>query len=111
MRVFQSLLILFLLGIIGYTLTAGSNHGWDLGSVFFGELTSFSWSGQFNYDFLCYLTLSAIWVAWRARFSAGSILLAACAQILGILFFAPYLLYLTIQTKGDMKALLLGKRV
>lgn len=109
MRVFHLLLFFFFAGIIVYTVVAGLNHGWDLVSVFFGELSAFSWSGQFNFDFLCYLSLSAIWTAWREKFSGRAIFLAVIALVFGILFFAPYLLYLSVKAKGDVRVLLLGQ--
>lgn len=109
MRAFQFLLGFFSIGICAYTLVVISAHGGDLFTPFFGELTAFTWSGQFNFDFSTYLMLSGIWIAWRHQFSLSGILMAIVAAIFGILFFAPYLLVESIQTKGDMKALLLGK--
>ncbi len=109
MRAFQFLLGFFSIGICAYTLAAGNEYGWDLFTPFFGELTAFTWSGQFNFDFSTYLMLSGIWIAWRHQFSLSGILMAIVAAIFGILFFAPYLLVESIRTKGDMKELLLGK--
>lgn len=99
------------IAILAYTLYAGMNNGWDLISVFFGDLTALNWPGQFNFDFLNYLILSAIWVAWRHQFSLLGILLGTIASVLGILFFAPYLLYHSIKSKGSTKKLLLGDRI
>ncbi len=69
-----------------------------------------NWSEQFNFDFLSYLGLSALCIAWRHQSSLSAIIRAALASVLGILFFAPYLMIVSIQTKGDLKALLLGAK-
>ena len=110
MTAFRILLVAFTIGILTYTGIAGANHGWDLLSVFVGNIKDLTWSGQFNLDFMCYLILSGIWVAWRNDFSAAGIGLGAIASVLGILFLAPYLLWTSFQTDGDMKQLLLGAR-
>jgi len=69
-----------------------------------------TWSGQFNLDFLCYLALSGLWIMWRNKFSGKSILVGTVAMILGIVFFAPYLLWLMNKEKGDLKRVLVGDR-
>jgi hypothetical protein len=92
-----------------YTIIAGLGNGWDLGAVFLSDLTAFNWSGQFNLDFLTYLWLSALWLAWRHHFSPLGIILALIASVGGMLFLAIYLLVVSFQTNGDLKALLLGE--
>lgn len=109
-RFLQVLFILQFIGIVTYTLYVGTHEGWDLVSVFFGDLVAMKWPGQFNFNFLNYLLLSGIWIAWRHRFSAIGIILGLIASVLGILFFAPYLLVISIQAKGDAKQILLGDR-
>ncbi|MEM9261735.1 MAG: hypothetical protein AAGA62_18990 [Bacteroidota bacterium] len=105
---FRVLLLLFFIGIIGYTAKTIANDGWDLIAVYLSNLRAFNWSGQFTFDFTTYLLLSAIWVAWRNHFSLNGLLLGLAAYVLGILFFAPYLLLLSVKTKGDVATLLLG---
>jgi hypothetical protein len=34
-------------------------------------MAAMTWPGQFNFDFLCFLTLSGLWLAWRHHFSLG----------------------------------------
>jgi hypothetical protein len=65
--------------------------------------------GQFNLDFMGMLTLSALWVAWRHRFSKAGLGLGALAFFGGSLFLSIYLLVVSRQSGGDMKELLLGK--
>ncbi len=108
MTALRILLLAMTLGIVAYTGIAGTNHGWDLVSVFLSNLTALNWSGQFNYDFLCYLILSAVWLAWRHEFSPGGIALGAAASVLGIFFFGPYLLWAITRSGGDARVLLLG---
>lgn len=109
MKYFQGLLVILTLTIASYTLIAGNKMGWDLFTVFITDIKSITWAGQFNIDFSSYLFLSFLWISWRSKFSAKGVFLGLVAQILGILFFAPYLLYLSDINNGDMKKILLGK--
>jgi len=103
------LLIIQPLGLLIYTVIAIQNDGID----FLGRAQSFiisrNWVGQFTLDFACYLILSALWIAWRGKFSIKSIVLSIFASIFGIIFFAPYLLYLITVEKGNLKKVLIGK--
>lgn len=103
--------LLFVLGaaLAGYTAIVIANHGMGLLPVFFGDMAGMGWPGQFNLDFMMMLTLSALWVAWRNRFSGIGLLLAALAMFAGSLFLTVYLFILTVQSKGDMRQVLLGQ--
>jgi hypothetical protein len=107
---FKALLILQTIALAIYTAIAMQKEGLTLLQVIMTNLASMTWNGQFNLDFSCYLMLSGCWIVWRNRFSAGSIFLAAIAMIIGILVFAPYLLYLLSVEKGDLKKVLIGNR-
>jgi hypothetical protein len=96
--------------ISAYTIFVVSNYGANLFKVFLGDIFSFSWAGQFNFDFWNYLLLSAIWVAWREKFTSKGIILALIAHVFGMMFLAPYLLHLSIKTNGDTKKMLIGDR-
>lgn len=109
MLAFRVLLVALFLAICTYTAIVIANHGPNLIEVFFGDIAALTWPGQFNFDFSCYLLLSALWVAWRHQFSGSGIALALIASVAGILFLSVYLLVASVQTGGDMKALLLGK--
>lgn len=111
MRAFQLLLIALWLVLATYTGVVIARHGLDLLPIFFGDMAKLAWPGQFNLDFLCFLTLSALWTAWRSGFSAGGLALALIAFFGGAGFLLPYLLWLTISTRGDMRHVLLGARV
>lgn len=110
MLFFRSLLVTLFAITFVYTLIITGTHGWNFLPTVLSNVQALNWSGQFNIDFACYLVLSAVWVAWRNRFSAQGILLAVLASVGGILFFAPYLLVLTFSTKGNVKMLLLGEQ-
>jgi len=103
-------LVAVLLVLGGYTLVVGSRHGWDLLPIFFGDIAALTWNGQFNMDFLGFLLLSGLWVAWRHHFSAAGTGLGLVAVFGGMLFLATYLLVALAQVKGDTAALLLGPR-
>lgn len=109
MAAFRALLIVMLVVLSAYTAVVISNHGWDLLSVFFEDMATMAWPGQFNLDFLFMLTLSAIWVAWRHKFSAAGCALAGLAFFGGALFLTIYLLIVTRQVHGDPRKLLLGR--
>ncbi len=97
------------IALLVYTGFAIKNEGWTLFSIFTNNISALNWNGQFNLDFSCYLTLSGIWIVWRNKFSISSIIFAVLAMIIGIIAFAPYLLYLLAKEKGDLKKLLLGE--
>ena len=107
---FKALLVIQTLGLLAYTFIAFQTEGASLFSVALNNVKSLNWSGQFNLDFLCYLTISGIWIMWRNKFRGISILVGTVAMILGIVFFAPYLLWLMNNEKGDLKRVLVGDR-
>jgi hypothetical protein len=55
------------------------------------------------------LSLSALWVAWRHRFTAAGLALALFAFFGGASFLAVYLLVVSFRTNGDLRQILLGK--
>jgi len=109
MVVFRAYLVVVLACLTGYTLAVGFNHGWNLLPIFFSNIGDMSWSGQFNLDFMTFLALSSIWVAWRHQFTAGGIALGVVAFFGGMMFLAPYLLWASAQAGADTKILLVGK--
>lgn len=94
--------------IVAFTVAVVANGGINLITPFLSPILAFSWQGQFNIDFMCYLVLSGIWMAWRGGFTGSSVALGILTPPLGILFFAPYLLYLVGTSNGDPRRLLLG---
>lgn len=107
---FRFLLAGLWLILVAYTGAVIATHGLGLLPIFFGDIARVAWPGQFNLDFLCLLTLSALWTAWSNRFSAVGLLLALIAFFGGAGFLLPYLLVLSLQAKGDIHAVLLGQR-
>jgi hypothetical protein len=106
---FRAMLVVMLIALAGYTAVVISNHGWGLLSVFFGDMATMGWPGQFNLDFLFMLALSAIWVTWRHEFSTAGFALGALAFFGGALFLTAYLLIVSRQSHGDLHTLLLGR--
>lgn len=92
------------------TVIAFKNEGTNLFSIFIANIQAMNWNGQFNLDFSSYLILSGLWIAWRSKFSTSSIIFAILSAILGIIVFAPYLLYLLKKENGDLKKLLIGDK-
>ncbi len=110
MKAFQIFLVVVIIGIVSITAIVISRHGMNLLPIFFGDMAALTWPGQFNFDFLCFLLLSGLWLAWRHHFSAGGILLGLAGVFGGIMLLAPYLLVASFKANGDVKMLLLGRR-
>jgi len=110
MPLVRTVLIVYFIAVAALTVTAVNDSGWTLVDVFIGNILALNWSGQFNVDFAAYLTLSAIWIGWRHNFSATGIALMPLAQVGGILFLTPYLLWAIANTGGDPVKLLIGDR-
>jgi hypothetical protein len=108
MIAFRALLIVLLAVLAGYTAIVVANHGMGLLGIFFRDMAAMGWPGQFNLDFLFMLTLSALWVAWRHRFSIAGLALGLLALFGGSLFLVTYLLILSWQAKGDVRQMLTG---
>jgi hypothetical protein len=110
MTAFRTLLAAIFAGIAVYTAIVVADHGMNLLPVFFGDMAKLGWPGQFNFDFMCMLLLSGLWVAWRHEFSGVGVVLGLLAALGGAFFLTAYLLVASRQAKGDAAALLLGKR-
>ena len=109
MSSFRTLLVIFFAYILGYTVTVGVNHGWNLLAVFFVDMAAMTWAGQFNSDFMSFLTLSGLWLAWRHHFSAVGIALGVLGFFGGAPVLTAYLFFASLQANGDVKELFLGK--
>ena len=109
MQAFRIFLVVIIIGIVSITGVVGFKHGWNLLPIFFGDMASLTWPGQFNFDFMCFLLLSGLWLAWRHHFSPGGVLLGLAGVFGGIMLLAPYLLFASYKADGDIKVLLLGK--
>jgi len=66
MNAFRFLLAIMILWILGITGVVAYNHGLNLVPIFFGDMASLTWPGQFNADFICFLILSGLWVAYTS---------------------------------------------
>jgi len=105
---FRALLVTMFGVLLVYTAVTIANHGWNLLSIFFGDMAAMTWPGQFNLDFMFMLMLSGLWVAWRHRFSGAGLALAVVAVFGGASFLSIYLLVVSLQANGDMREVLLG---
>lgn len=106
----KALLVIQALALLAYTVYAGSLNGWSFLDVVIQNVQGLNWNGQFTLDFSCYLMLTALWIMWRSKFNIASIIIGIIAMTLGIVFFAPYLLYLLVKEDGDLKRVLIGDR-
>lgn len=110
MLLFRFFLILTGVVLLVYTAIVASHHGLGLLPIFFGDMATMTWPGQFNLDFLFMLSLSGLWVSWRHQFSAAGLGLGLLALFGGSLFLSIYLLVLSLRCGGDVRAMLLGPR-
>jgi hypothetical protein len=108
--VLKYLLLTQTIVLVVYTTYAINREGWTLFQSIIDNIKAFGWNGQFNLDFSCYLILSGLWIMWRQKFSFSSIAFAVVVMIIGIIAFAPYLLYLLMKENGDLKKVLVGER-
>ena len=109
MTAFRVFLAIIFVVVGTYTAIVGANHGYGLFAVFFGDMATMGWPGQFNLDFMFMLALSALWVSWRHQFSGAGLLLGMLAFLGGAPFLSIYLFIVAGQTQGNAKELLLGK--
>ena len=109
MTLFRLFLGAMLAVIAIYTLAVIADHGLNLFPVFLGDIGAMGWAGQFNLDFLGMLMLSALWTAWRNEFTPKGLLLGLLALLFGAPFLTIYLLVLSVQTRGNLKVMLLGE--
>lgn len=109
MFAFRLFLTAFLAVLTGYTAAVIADHGWNLLPVFFGDMASLTWPGQFNLDFFGYLLLTGLWLAWRHEFRASGLALAVVGTLGGMMFLCVYLLVIAAQTRGNIRAMLLGQ--
>jgi len=110
MIAFRIFLVGFLIALSAYSAVAIANQGWNLFPFFFGDMAAMNWAGQFNFDFMGFLFLSATWTMWRNQFSVQGTLLGVLAFFGGMMFLSIYLLYLSFHCDGQMRKILLGNR-
>ena len=106
----QLVLIFQTVAVLYYTIIAIQNDGINVPLRAQEFLASMKWLGQFTLDFSAYLLLSAFWIMWRNKFSLAAIGIGLAASILGIILFAPYVLYLMYKENYDIKKVLIGER-
>ncbi len=104
------LLVILYAVLAGYTIAVASEHGMNFMTVIFGLLGAVDWPGQITLDFLIYLALSALWIAWRHRFSPAGIVMAVLAFFGAALVLLVYVFWATFDARGDVRILLLGRQ-
>ena len=98
------------LAIAAVTLWALLSMGLPaLPRTFFADFAH-PWRAQLYADLELQLLLFAGWAWWRERSAVRGLAAAAATMLLGALFTLPYVLWATVRTRGDARALLLGRR-
>ncbi len=93
MSAFRGLLALLFVIIVAYTAVVVTNHGLGLLPIFFGDMAKMQWPGQFNLDFMGFLTLSGLWLAWRHEFSPAGLALGVFGFFGGMPVLCAYLCF------------------
>ena len=110
MTAFRLYLAVIVLGVVGYTVPVIAQHGWGFLGVFFRAIVEGGWPGQFNMDFLGFLSLSALWLAWRHHFSPIGLALGMLGLFCGTPLLTTYLLLASFGARGDIRVVLLGSK-
>ena len=108
MTQFRILITLILSCLIGYALILILDGRFDFITPFLTTIPALTWQGHINLDFLSYLVVAGVWIAWRSGFTPVGIALGVLSMMSGMLFFAPYLLYQISRSDNDPRKLLLG---
>lgn len=108
MTLFRIWCVITFASISAYTLVTISMQGLNLFPYLFGDIATMEWPGQFNFDFMFMLSLSAIWTVWRNQFTGGAFCLGVLAFFFGAPFLSAYMLYLSFQHDGNPVAMLIG---
>lgn len=109
MLLFRALLVVIFTVIVSYTVVVVANHGLTLFPVFFGDIAKMGWPGQFNLDFMGFLLLSGIWMAWRHHFSPIGLMFGLFGFFGGAPMLTAYVFFASLNARGDMKEVFLGK--
>lgn len=110
MSAFRIFLMVAWLAITILTVYVITKLGFTWPQVYINDLLAVDWRSQFNTDLIIYLTLTSIWMYWRENSMTRGLILVLLHMNLGAMFGCAYLLWLTYETKGDVKALLIGNR-
>lgn len=110
MTFLRFLLVLMAATLTVYTVMAIGNEGINLFANTIPAIADFGWQGQFHLDFVTYLVLSGLWIAWRHDFSGSGIAFGIAASTIGIMFFAIYVFVASYQAEGDLSVVLLGEK-
>jgi hypothetical protein len=110
MTAFRIYLGALVLGVVVYTVQVIAQHGWGLMAIYFDAIRDGGWPGQFNLDFMGFLSLSALWLAWRHHFTPAGLGLGLLGFFGGTPVLAAYLLVASFKARGDVRVLLLGAK-
>jgi len=108
MQLFRGFLLVSWILIIGVTIYAVIQEGFNWPAVYFGDLFGHPWRSQFNADFLIHLFLLASWVYWREESKLKGAVYGFLSIFGGGMFGFMYILLASVKSKGDSKRFFLG---
>lgn len=108
MKVLTVFLAISTVLIYVFTLLAVYGFGFNWPAVAVHDLLSFNWRSQFNFDFIVHLVMLATWVVWREGANARAYLFGFLSIFLGGMFSFPYIAYVSIKAKFNVKSIVLG---
>lgn len=108
MKAFKIILLFATVGIYTLTVIAINNNGINWPAVAIEDLLSLNWRSQFDFDFIVYLLIFAIWIIWREGGTTKAYIFGSLSIVMGGMFGFPYLIYVITIARGDPKIVLLG---
>jgi hypothetical protein len=109
MTLFRLLLATIVATVGAYTVFVIGQHGIDFLTPFYADIAKMGWPGQYNMDFHAFLILGSLWLMWRHHFSPLGVFFGIVIFAGGAPFLCSYLLVTSVQARGDVKEMLLGK--
>ena len=112
MILFRAILLLCWLIIVAVTIHAlGTENLTAAIDVYSNDLKAGNWRTQFCSDLILHLGLVGLWAAWRLKFSIKGIVSGLLCFLGGSLFSFAYLFALVTYHKGDIGAVVMGRRL
>jgi hypothetical protein len=110
-NLFRAFLLIAWLACIGTTVYGTYALGFETMLPYFMQGYSHPWGEAINIDFTFHVLASSLWLVWTAKTVGRGVVYGLLAFCFGGSFTFAYLLVQSFKTKGDLKALALGRQL
>jgi hypothetical protein len=110
-NLFRAFLLIAWLACIGTTVYGTYALGFETMLPYFMQGYSHPWGAAINIDFTFHVLASSLWLVWTAKTVGRGVVYGLLAFCFGGSFTFAYLLVQSFKTKGDLKALALGRQL